>query len=137
MYETKIKGLLCNLKGTDKSLILRAKSTGAWISLRGTTFSGTVLSATEFRYFLYTRYNISPLNLRSHCDGCGTAFGVTHALICSIGRLVIARHNEIRDGIFYLSWRAFTSAYVLAEPLIHQGRTRSKKEICQSSDKDK
>ena len=47
-YEIKLKGLVCDLKGTDKSLRLRAKSTGAWLSVRGTTVSGTVLSATEF-----------------------------------------------------------------------------------------
>ena len=78
-----------------------------------------VLSATGFRDFLCAHYNVSPLNLHSHCDGCGTAFGVTHTLSCCIGSLVIARHNEIRDELLYLSRRAFTSAYVRAEPLIH------------------
>ena len=82
-------------------------------------------------------YNVSPVNLQSHCDRCGTAFRVTHALSCSIGGLVIARHNEIRDELLYLSRRAFTSASVRAEPLIHQGRTRSKLEIRQGSDKHK
>ena len=45
-HETKIKGLVHNLKGTDRRLILRAKITGAWLSVRGTTVSVTVLSAT-------------------------------------------------------------------------------------------
>ena len=64
-------------------------------------------------------------------------FGVIHVLSCSIGGLVIARHKKIRDEILYLSRRAFTSAYVHDEPLIHQGHTRSEQEICQGSDKDK
>ena len=45
-HESRLKGLVRDLQGTDKSLLLRAKSTGAWMSLRGTTVSGTVLSAT-------------------------------------------------------------------------------------------
>ena len=51
--------------------------------------------------------------------------------------LVIGRHNEIQDKLLYLSQHAFTSAYVCSEPLIHQDHIRSKKEICQGSDKDK
>ena len=77
------------------------------------------------------------MNLQNQCDGCGTAFGVTQTLSFSIGGLVIACHNKIHDKLLYLSQRAFTSAYVRAEPLIHQGRTRSEKEICQGSYKDK
>ena len=62
-FETKIKGLVRDLKGTEKRLILCAKNTGAWLSVRGTTVSGTVLSATEFQDFLCACYNVSPLNL--------------------------------------------------------------------------
>ena len=45
-YETKLQDLVRDLKGTNRRLILRAKSTGAWLSVRGTTVSGTVLYAT-------------------------------------------------------------------------------------------
>ena len=62
---------------------------------------------------------------------------MTHALSCSIFGLVIACHKKICDEILYLSRRAFTSAYVRAEPLIHQSRTRSELEIRQGSDKQK
>ena len=44
--KSRLKGLVCNLKGTDTRLRVRAKSTGAWLSVRGTTVSGTVLSDT-------------------------------------------------------------------------------------------
>ena len=133
----RLKGLVQDLKGTDKRLLLRAKSTGAWLSIRATTVSGTVLSTTEFRDILYACYNVSAINPQRHCDGCGTVFGVKHAISCSIGGLVIARHNKIRDKLLYLSRRAFTSAYVRAKPLIHQGHTRSEQEIFQGSDKEK
>ena len=77
-YESKLKGLVSNLKSTDKQLLLRAKSIDAWMSVHGTTVSGIVLSATEFLDFLCARYNVSPLNLQSFCDRFGAAFGVTH-----------------------------------------------------------
>ena len=118
-YESRLNGFVSNLQGTDKPLLLRVKSIVAWLSLRGTTVSGTVLSATEFWYFLCARYNVSPINLQIHCDGCGTALGVTYLLSYSIGSLVITLHNKIRDNIFYRSRRAFTSASVRAKPLIH------------------
>ena len=46
LYKYRLKGLVSNIKGTDKRLIIHAKITGAWMSVRGTTVSGTLLSAT-------------------------------------------------------------------------------------------
>ena len=45
-YESILTGLLSNIQGTNKRLLLISKITGAWLSVRGTTVSGTVLSAT-------------------------------------------------------------------------------------------
>ena len=45
-YKSRLKGLVRYLKATENHPILRAKSTGAWMSIRGTTVSVTVLSAT-------------------------------------------------------------------------------------------
>ena len=53
-YKTKLKGWVRDLKGSYRRLILRAKITGACLKIHGTTVSGTVLSATEFRDFLCT-----------------------------------------------------------------------------------
>ena len=60
-----------------------------------------------------------------------------HALSCIMGGLIIECHNKVRDKLFYLSQRSFTSSYVGTKPLIHQGRTRSELEIRQGSDKHK
>ena len=49
--KTKLKGLVRDLKGTNRRLILQTKNTGAWMRVHGTTVSGTLLSATEFREF--------------------------------------------------------------------------------------
>ena len=102
-YKSILKGLVSDLKGTNKHVILRARITGACLSVHSTSFLGTVLSATEFRIFLCACYNISPVNFQSHCDRYGKTFGVTHALSCSIGGLVAARHNEIHNKLLYLS----------------------------------
>ena len=50
-YESRRKGLVRNIQGTDNCLLLSSKITGAWMSVCGNTISGIVLSATEFRYF--------------------------------------------------------------------------------------
>jgi len=42
---------------------------------------------------------LSPPDLPSHCDGCGHPFTVQHGLACSLGGLVLARHNELRDEL--------------------------------------
>ena len=51
-YGSKLKGLVKDIKGGNKRLLLCAKSTGDWMGVRGTTVSSTVLSATGFRDFL-------------------------------------------------------------------------------------
>ena len=61
-----LKGLVGNIKGTKPHLILRAKNTGTWINIHGTTVTGTVLPATEFCYFLCACYNVTPLNFHRH-----------------------------------------------------------------------
>ena len=47
-YKFKIKGLVHNLIGMDKRLLLHAKSTSAWMSGYGTILSGIVISSPEF-----------------------------------------------------------------------------------------
>ena len=135
VYESRLKVLVRDLKVTYKRLLLCAKITGAWLRVCGTTVSGTVLSDTKFRDFLCARYNVSSLNLQSHCDGCGTLFRVRvmQEPNYNVGGLVIACHKKIRDKLLYLPERAFTSTSVRAEPLIHQGRNRYKLEIHQGS----
>ena len=77
------------------------------------------------------------LQIMSHYNGCGTDFGVTQAIICGTGGLVIAHHNKICDELLYLDQQAFTPVSVHAKPLFHKIHTRSEKDIFQRSDKDK
>ena len=48
---TKLKRLVKDLEASDLPLILHAKNTGSWLTVQGTTVTGTVLVSTEFRYF--------------------------------------------------------------------------------------
>ena len=45
VYKSRLKGLVSDLQVTAKLLLLHAKITVEWLSVCGTTFSGTVLSA--------------------------------------------------------------------------------------------
>ena len=66
---------------------------GAWLSLYGTTVTGAVLTATEFRDFSCARYNVNPPNIQNKCNGCMKNFLMRHVLIFPTRGLVIARHN--------------------------------------------
>ena len=50
----KLKDLVSGLDSVDRRLILHAKNTGAWLNVQGTTVTGTVLGATDFRGFMRT-----------------------------------------------------------------------------------
>ena len=113
------------------------QNTGAWMSVCGTTVSGTVFSATGFWDLLCARYNVPPLNLQSHCNICGTNFKANLTLSCSKGGLVIARHNEVSYELLYLAWRDFTPSSVHSEPPIYQSHNRSRRNIRQEIDKKK
>jgi len=68
-----------------------------WLSVTPTNDNHFALSPDEFRDALPIRYNYSPRDLPSTCDGCGEELNLCHALNCKKGGLVTARHNEIRD----------------------------------------
>ena len=50
--DTKLKGLVRDLDGTDRCLILCANSIGACLNLQGNMETGIVLAVTEFCDFL-------------------------------------------------------------------------------------
>ena len=58
--DAKIKKPSTDIDSTNCCLILRAKNTGAWMNVRGTTVTSTVFSSKEFRDFLCAHYNVTP-----------------------------------------------------------------------------
>ena len=89
-----------------------AKNTGAWLIVRGTTVSGTVLPATEFCDFVCARDNVSPINLQIHCNRFGTTLELHHTFSYRKGDLVIAHHSEVRVELLYLArWPSTQNKY--------------------------
>lgn len=92
--------------------------TGGWLNVYPNPKNGTVLSNTEFTDAMCLQYGLEPPNLASVCDGCGARFTLSHALTCKHGRLIIRRHNEIRDTLGTLALQAFGKGAVRKEPLL-------------------
>ena len=108
--------------------------TGAWLPVLPLTVNGKKLWAQELRESLFLPYGINPLDLPSHCDACGAAFTIYHALEFKKGGLITARHNKIFNGVADLSGKAFTPVHMLDDPKISTGidmrrvRLRSKQQ---------
>ena len=77
----------------------RAAKTGAWITVLPSTVNRTDLGAQEWRDTLFLRYGLDPPDFPKYCDVCEVRFSISHALDCKKGGLVMARHNELRDGV--------------------------------------
>ena len=105
-----------------KGCLERAQVTGLWLSVTPMEDTNTLLSPVEFRDALCLRYDLPPVDLPSHCDGCKKAFDARHAFSCSHGGLLIHRHNEMVVELAELSKMAFTPSAVRAEPRILPGK---------------
>ena len=88
----------------------------AWLLVPPIVKDNFDLSANEFRDGLALRYGKPLLQIPPVCDGCGSAFTVTHALDCRKGGLVTQRHNEVRDVICDLA--SMVWGQVIREPVV-------------------
>ena len=82
---------------------------------------GRSYGAQEWRDFLFLSYGINPTDFMYHCDVCGAAFSICHALDSKNSVFVTAYHNELRDGVVDLSGKKFTPAHVRSDPKISTG----------------
>ena len=111
-------------------ILLRAKHTGAWMIVQGTTVTGRVLDATDFHNFSCSCYNFNPPYLQKKCNSCMQTFLVCWGTSCSNGGLVIARHNEKHYEIIHINIQALPPHCVRNEPLINlDERSRSEEEV--------
>ena len=62
------------------------------------------------------RDGLDTLDLLKLCDGFNTAFSILNALYCKKGGLVMAHHNDIRNGFADLDEKAFTPTHVYNDP---------------------
>ena len=86
------------------------------------TVNGTELGAQEWRDSFFLSYGIKTPDFPSHCDGCGESFTIYHSLDCKKGGLIMARRNELCDGVADLAGKAFIPAHVRDNPKIFTGR---------------
>ena len=100
----------------------RVTKTGMWLTVKPSSVNGTELGAQEWQDALLLQYGIDPPDLPKFCDRCNSAFSILHALDCKKGGLVMAPHNELRDGVADLAGKAFTLTHVRDDPLIFAGR---------------
>ncbi|KAL7525289.1 hypothetical protein ACHAXR_000939, partial [Thalassiosira sp. AJA248-18] len=74
----------------------------AWVRIIPSRLNGTNLSADECRDNWRLRYNLAPLDMPQHYDGCSARMTVEHALSCKVGGLVHIRHNDVADEFRHL-----------------------------------
>ena len=98
----------------------RVQQTGAWLLVISSTINGTELGLQELIDYIFLCYGIDPPDLPSHCDDCGLAFSICHALDCKKGGLITTRHNKIRDGVADLSGKASPPHTCAATPKYSQ-----------------
>ncbi len=114
--------IFINRHGRDKPSVARWDkqncATGAWLLVLPKRLNGTGLSVDEWRDTVRLRYNHSPLDMPTACDGCGTKMTIEHALSCKTGGLVHIRHNDVADEWRHLCGTALSPGQVECEPRI-------------------
>jgi hypothetical protein len=114
------KGIFLERLGKDKPSVARRKSrncaAGAWLSVFPNRLNGTGLSVDEWRDNIRLRYNHSPLDMPTVCDGCGAKTTVKHALSCKMGGLVHIRHDDVADEWRHLCGTALSPGRVERKP---------------------
>jgi hypothetical protein len=97
---------------------------GAWLSVFPNRLNSTGLSADEWHDNIRLRYNHSPLDMPTTCDGCGARITVEHALLCKTGGLVHIRHDDVADEWRHLYGTALSPGQVEREPRIFSSVSR-------------
>ncbi len=91
---------------------------GAWLLVLPNQLNGTGLLADEWRDNVHLRYNRSPLDMPTACDGCGTKMTIKHALSCKTGGLVHIQHDDVADEWQHLCGTALSPGQVECKPRI-------------------
>ena len=123
---SKFDSILNKFDQSHQRAIRRAKDTkiSSWLTVVPAAKSHFDLSAQEFRDALAIRYKKPLLRIPVSCDGCGSPFSLSHALLCRKGGLVIQRHNEVRDVVVDISamvWRQVKHESVVKEADVQNG----------------
>ena len=93
--------------------------TSGWLTVLPLACHQFDLSPQQFRDALSLQYHRPLATMPSCCDGCGSAFNLSHALGCRKGGLVTQHHNEVRDALGDLAALAYRD--VIREPIVREG----------------
>ena len=91
--------------------------------------NGTILSSQEWRDNVRILFNLEPLDMPPHCDGCGAKMTVEHACGCKYGGLVHIRHDDLGGKICHLASCGLSPSRTEREPYIHSSTGRREREI--------
>ena len=116
----KLKEMVSDFEVTYRHLILRAKNTGAWLNMQGTTVIGPALASTEFCDYFYARYDVPPLIFKT------IVMAMPHPSPY-VTDWYAAYHKTLRDKLLYLDQQYFPSHCVRCKPLVYQGCSISEK----------
>lgn len=117
--ETTLLALASTRDTAGKNQLERATLASRFLSVFPSYSNDTHLSAQEFRDRLHYRYGMQPSDLPTHCDGCNKPFSVDHAMSCSKGGLINARHNELIHAVGDLYTELKSPSSVQTEPMIY------------------
>ena len=92
------------------------KGASSWLTCVPSFQHGTILHKGDFVDAICIRYGWQLRDLPATCP-CGSAFGVQHALDCSLGGFRTIQHNEVRDLLAGCMKEAGHS-YVETEPAL-------------------
>ena len=67
------------------------------------------------------QFNLVPIGMQHHCDGCNVKLTVEHALSCNKGRLVCIRHDDVNAEWRWLKCSDFSHSKVKHKPYINTG----------------
>ena len=65
--------------------------------------NGTVLSKEEWEDNFRYRYGHQPINLTTHCNGCGERFSTEHGLNCNHGGIVNEQHDDVANELKHVA----------------------------------
>ena len=125
MTDRRVRGHPANKRRRQKSFM----GTGDFLTAIPHRLNGTILSAEEWRDNVRLLFNLEPLDMPQHCDGCMSRMTVEHALSCKKGGLVHARHDDVASEWRWLSRCAFSPGKVEREPYINSSVGRRQREI--------
>ena len=118
-----LTALAGGLSQMDACCLYRRQKMGVWLLVASSSLNITDLGAQEWRDSIFLQYGIKTPDLPQHCNGCGVWFSILYALYCRKVSLVMSSHNDLCDGVMYLSNKELIPSYMCNNPLINPGRS--------------